>query len=410
MSESQSLSSIRGQKPMLFYGYIIVIAGFCIQMVVLGIYRSMGIYYNSFIIDFGWARATMTTASSLASLMNGVSAIIIGRLSDKFGPRIVLTVCGVLFGVGCLMMSTINSLWQLYLLFGVITGIGVSAADITTLSTVARWFVKKRGMMSGILKVGTGIGNMAIPLLVTSLIIGYGWRQSFVILGVIALVGVILAAQFLKRDPAEIGLLPDGVAKVTESNTEPTKEGLSLKQAIHTRQFRMLIGAIVSFYFCMQTIMAHIVLNAIGLGITAASAATVLSVIGGVSIAGRLTMGVIVDKIGSRFWLQSATKISSLYVFAGIYGFSHGGFFALLSPLIAELFGLKSHGAILGAVIFGGAIGGAIGPVLAGWIFDMTQSYQIAFSICTAFSVAALVLALLLRNISIGKGSDLITS
>ena len=106
MSESQSPSSMKRQKPILFYGYIIVIAGFCIQVMVLGIYRAMGIYYSSFIIDFSWSRASMTAASSLASLMVGVSAIFVGRLSDKFGPRIVMTACGILFGVGCLLMST----------------------------------------------------------------------------------------------------------------------------------------------------------------------------------------------------------------------------------------------------------------------------------------------------------------
>ena len=118
------------------------------------------------------------------------------------------------------------------MLFGVITGIGVSAADITTLSTIARWFVKKRGMMSGVLKVGTGVGHVAIPLLATSLIIAYGWRQSYIVLGVIALVVVTLAAQFLKREPAEIGLLPNGVAKIAEGNAESSKDGFSLMEAI----------------------------------------------------------------------------------------------------------------------------------------------------------------------------------
>jgi MFS family permease len=319
-------------------------------------------------------------------------------------------------------MSTVNSLWQLYLFFGVCSGIGVSGADVMPLSTVARWFVKKRGMMSGILKVGTGVGQMTIPLLATSLILAYGWRQSFIYLGVIGLIVLIVVAQFLKRDPAEKGLLPYGAEADEGSEGSREEYGLSLKEALQTGRFRMYCAICVLFYFLMQIIMAHTVLNAIGLGISALSAATLLSTIGGASIGGRLTMGVILDKIGSRLsliicfiilvlsmvWLQTATELWSLYVFAGMYGFAHGGFFALFSPLVAELFGLKAHGSILGAVIFSGAAGGAAGPVLAGWIFDVTQSYQIAFLLCLALSVAALILSVLLKRANAGKGADFV--
>jgi MFS family permease len=233
---------------------------------------------------------------------------------------------------------------------------------------------------------------------------------------------LILTAQFLKRDPAEKGLLPYGAEGNDKSDTPIEEPGLSMREAIHTGRFRIYCAICVLFYFCMQIIMAHTVLNAIGLGVSAASAATLLSTIGGASIGGRLTMGTILDKIGSRLsliicfivlvasmvWLQTATELWSLYVFAGMYGFAHGGFFALFSPLVAELFGLKAHGSILGAVIFSGAAGGAAGPVLAGWIFDVTQSYQIAFLICLALSVAALILAMVLKRTSSGKDTDFV--
>jgi len=417
LPEYNVLPETESQKHKFFYGYIIVIAGFCIQMVVFGIQTSFGVFFNSLLLEFGWSRATISGAASLLSIMLGVSAIIVGRLSDRVGPRLVMVVSGVLFGLGCLLMSRINAVWQLYLFYGVLAGVGVSGADVMPLSTVARWFVKKRGMMSGILKVGTGVGILAIPLLASWLISNHGWRQSYVILGGIALASIILAAQFLRRDPAEKGLLPYGVVEVSGSSSDSVEESLSLKEAIHTGQFRIFCAICALFYFCMQTVMAHIVLNAIGLGIAVASAATVLSTIGGASIAGRVVVGIIVDKVGSRLsliicfiilvaallWLQAATELWSLYLFAVLYGFAHGGFFALLSPLVAELFGLTSHGAILGTAIFSGSVGGAIGPVLAGWIFDVTESYQIAFLICAALSVIALILAVLLRKMTTGK-------
>ena len=340
--------------------------------------------------------------------------IIVGGLNDRFGPRIVMATCSFFSGLGYLLMAQVNTTWQLYLFWGVMVGIGISAADVIPLSTIARWFVKKRGMMSGITKVGAGLGILTIPLLASGLISTYGWRTSFTVIGSVVLVLSITAAQFLRRDPGQMGLLPDGEEHVTTDSLHLAEEGLPLREAIHTRQFWTICAIFLAVIFCAQTILVHIVPHAVDLSISAINAAGIIATIGGASMVGRLVMGYADDRIGSKramiicflilvaalLWLQWAKELWMLHLFGAVYGFSHGGFFALVSPLVAGLFGTHSQGVILGATLFSGTVGGAIGPVLAGRIFDITSSYQLAFLICIAVGIVGLILALLLRPIS----------
>lgn len=402
------------RKPKIFYGYIIVLAGFSIQAVAWGTSNTFGIFFNPLLNEFGWERATISGAVSLSVLTYGSVGMIAGRLGDRFGPRIVMIGCGVFLGLGYLLMSQVNAVWQLYLFYGAIVGIGLSGMDVLLLSAVARWFVKKRGMMSGILKIGTGAGMMFMPLVANGLISGHGWRFAYIIIGIIVLVSVVSAAQFLRRDPSQMGVLPYGADKANAGNLNSVEAGVSLQEAIHTRQFWVLCAIYGLFLFCAYIILVHIVPHAIELGVTAASAASIVATIGGVSIVGRFVMGTASDRVGNKlavticciilvvalFWLQSARELWMLYLFAGIYGFAHGGFFAVLSPMVAELFGLRSHGTLFGAVFFAGAVGGSIGPPLAGHIFDVTGNYQLAFIISAVAGVIALILALLLRSMS----------
>jgi OFA family oxalate/formate antiporter-like MFS transporter len=130
-----------------------------------------------------------------------------GGLNDRLGPRIVLTVCGVLIGVGFLLMSQIGALWQLYLFYGVIVGAGLGGTFVP-LTTTARWFVARRGLMTGIVTAGVGVGALIGPPIANWLITGYDWRRSYAILGSIVLGCVVVGAQLLRRDPAQVGRLP----------------------------------------------------------------------------------------------------------------------------------------------------------------------------------------------------------
>jgi MFS family permease len=404
------------KKHTYHYGYVITAACFGIQAIGIGTYVSYGVFFNSLASEFGWSRASISGASSLAFFLMGLFGIFAGRLNDKIGPRNVMSVTGFLFGLGHLFMSRVGTVWQLYLFYGIIIGIGLSSVDVIALSTTARWFVKKRGVMTGIVKIGTGAGQFIIPLIASILITSFGWRTSYFIIGTGVLLSLIAIAQLLRRDPSQILTLPNCDNDI--SVRQPARaggEGLTLGEAAHTRQFWTICTVNLSIVFCFLTIMVHIVPHAQDIKISPTIAATVLSTIGGVSMAGRFITGIAIDRIGSKkamilcftllmaglLWLQIANELWMLYVFAIIYGIAHGGYFTTMSPIVAEFFGLNAHGVLFGIVAFSGTIGGAIGPILAGYIFDITAGYSLAFWLCTLMSASGLLLLLSLKQVDV---------
>jgi len=268
-------------------------------------------------------------------------------------------------------------------------------------------------MVTGIVASGIGLGTVIMPPVARWLISAYGWRFSYIVMGIVALIVTMVIAQFLKRDPSEMGLVPYGADEANDS-LNSADEGFSFREAICSRQFWIFCAALFGFGFCLQTVMVHIVLHATGLGISAIGAVTILAAIGGASIAGRPIMGSAGDRIGNKLaimiglivvcaallWLLIARELWMFYLFAAFFGFAYGSIVTLVSPLVAELFGLRSHGIISGAVTFSITIGGTPGPVLAGYIFDITGSYNIAIIICVVLSFIAIVTLTFLKPVA----------
>lgn len=395
-----------------FYGYTIIIAGFFIQAVVWGASNSFGVFFDPLIKEFGWSRATISGAASLGFLVHGSASIFLGNLNDRFGPRIIMSGCGLFLGLGFFLMAGLESVWQLYVFYGLIASVGLGGIDVIPLSTVSRWFEKKRGMMSGIIKVGTGVGMFVMPFFINWLLNNYGWRHSFLVLASVIIVFVLFLAQFLVRDPIQKDQFVDNGIRPVSKTTHNAESGFSFKQAVGTRQFWTICMVYFVVLFCVYTILMHIVQHAIDLGIAPGVAGGILSTIGGVSITGRFLMGGAGDKIGEKSalliclfcllaslcWLQAVTGLWMFYLFAMIYGFAHGGFFSLVSPLIAKFFGTKSHGLLYGVVIFSSTIGGAIGPFMAGYAFDATHNYKLVFIFLTVLCAIAILLTAFLKK------------
>ncbi|MDP2931617.1 MAG: MFS transporter [Chloroflexota bacterium] len=400
------------RKRKFFYGYTVVAAGFIISGLILGTYRAYGLFFTPISREFGWSSELTSSAYSLTYFMQGLLAIVTGRLTDRLGPKVVLITCGVLLGVGYFLMSQVTSIWQLYLFFGLLVGAGNSGVDAPLMTTVARWFKKRRGTLTGITKTGAGIGMLVIPIAAAQLISGFGWRNSYVIISIVSLVGIVVAAWFLKRDPSETGEQPDGVAQVAAATTSAFQtHQFSVGEAVRTRQFWTFSVAFFLLNFCMQIVMLHTAPHVINLGISPTMAATILGTVGGASILGRIGMGGISDRLGYKatcviamavliaglVWIQFAREAWMFFVFTALYGIAHGALWTLISPLLAELFGLRSLGATFGVVLFISTIGGAIGPIVSGRIFDITNSYQIGFLITLLFSTIALILTATLK-------------
>ncbi len=406
MPEQEVSSLTTAKKPGFFYGYVIVLIGFFTMLLMFGTFYSFGVFFKPLSTEFGWTRATTSGAYSLAMFLSGLLAIVMGKLTDRFGPRIVMTLCGFLFGLGLLLMSQVSTVWQLYLFYGVVVGVGLSGGFVPPLSTVARWFVKRRGIMTGFVVAGIGVGTLIIPPAANWLIESWDWSTAYIIIGAVALVFIILAAQFLRLDPRRMGLLPDGESEEA-AGLNLHGRGFSFREAMGSWQLWVLFAILFCFGYCVHTIIAHIANHVTDLGISAAVAAGILAVVGGLSIAGRIATGSITDRVGSKpplvinlilmsgalFWLLAAGDLWAFYLFAVIFGFAYGGLAAMESPIVAELFGLSSHGVIMGVASFGYTVGGAVGPLVAGSIFDIFNSYQLAFLICAVVAVLGIILA-----------------
>ena len=408
---SKRVTQSFGNESRFFYGYFVVGASLLIMSTMWAVYYAFGVFFKPVLNEFGWTRAVTSGAFSLASIMNGLLTVAMGALTDKFGPRVVMTFCGLLLGLGFILMSQINTVLHLYLFYGILVGAGMSGSFIPLLSTVARWFLKRRGLMTGIVAAGSGVGALIGPPVASRFIAIYGWRVSYAILGSIVLLIVVLFAQFIKRDPIQVGQVPYGGNQIEQSRLDLRSNGFSLKEAVYTPRFWVFFATAFCYGFCVFTIMVHIVPHAIGLGMSAVSAANLLAIIGGLGILGKVMLGRAGDIFESRqslllgfilmsaalIWLVPAKTAWMLFSITGIFGFAYGGCAVSHSPLIAKLFGLRSHGLIFGVIGIGVAIGGAVGPLLAGYIFDVTKSYQMAFLLCAMFSFTGIILTPFLK-------------
>jgi len=400
-------------RPRFFYGYIVVIAAFFIMVVSWATYNSFGIFLKPWLTEFGWDTAATSGAFSLSMMIYGVLGIVVGGLNDRFGPRAVLTFCVLLLGLGYILMSQAGTLWQLYLFFGVIVGTGMSGVWVPQLSTVARWFIEKRTLMTGIVIAGTGIGQLVGPPVTSRLIVTFDWPLASIILGIIILLVAVTAAQFLKREPNQTKQTPHVESERQYQGAKIVTPAFSFKEAVSTTQFWVAFGIFFCYGFGLFVVVVHIVHHAIELNISPISAANILAVRGALSIFGSYVLGALADKIGNKqifiigfvimsaalFWLPFAKEEWMLYLFIIVLGFVCGGMAASESPLTAWLFGLDSHGLIYGVVHVGFTVGAAMGPIVAGYIFDLTGSYKIAFLICATIGVVGLMLTATLRPV-----------
>jgi MFS family permease len=400
-------------KKGFFYGYIIVFVLFIIQILMVGPRNSFGVFINPLTTEFGWSRALVTGSFSISTLIAGFSSIFMGLVSDRLGPRIVLTFCGILVGAGLMLMYFVVSAWQLYLFYAVLIGVGTGGLMAPQMSTVCRWFIKRRNIMTAMLMVGGGLGGLIAPPVITWIIYTYNWRDAFLIMGIGVFILMILAAQFLKRDPSKIGQVAYGEQSETPGRAPPGISGLSLKQALQTKKFWVFAALLFCYGFCISTPAVHIVPYAIDIGISPVNAAIILSLMNGMVPVGSIVVALIADRIGSRrafmtcvcllasimLLLLPVTNRWLLSLFMMILSFGGGGLSVIQSTLLAELFGMKSHGVILGCIVFTFTIGGAAGPLIAASVYDSTGSYRWVFLLCGVLVVVAIILAIYMNRI-----------
>ncbi len=229
MTPSGAVAPARDKQHNLYYGYIIVLCAFLLLAVFYGGQYTFGVFFKPLSQEFGWSRAATAGAFSLFMGLHGFLFMLTGRLSDRFGPRLVVSGSALFLGLGYLLMSRISDISHLYLVYGVLMAVGMSGGFVPLTSAVARWFVKRRGMMNGFAVAGIGAGTMLMPPMAGWLISNHGWRTSYVVIGLLVLIVIIPIAQFLRRAPGQ--LLPDAYNGV---QTALTAAGYTLGEAVRT--------------------------------------------------------------------------------------------------------------------------------------------------------------------------------
>jgi MFS family permease len=412
MKQSQ-IDSHTSPHAKLFYGYIVVAASFFILIVYSGARSAFGIFFEPMASQFHWSSAALSSVFSISIVMDGLTGIFVGILADRVGPRIVLTFAALLMGAGFFLSSHVNSLWQMYLIYGFLAGIGMGSCFVPVITTIARWFVARRAMMNGIVLSGMGIGTLVVSPVATWLIMRYEWRTSFVVLSVAILVLMLISAQFMRRDPYQMNQKPFGVENPIIQDAPAGSRSFTLKEAIRTSPFWLVFGIFACFGCVTLSLSVHIVPQVIHLNLSPSIGAVVLAITGVASIFGRLFLGAVADKVGNRrvyllgffitticvFWLINIKEIWAFYLFSVIFGFGQGGLSSSQAPIVAEMFGLKSHGLIFGSVGFGAMVGGSIGPYIIGYIFDITGGYTWAFLTLALISLAGTILTLILTRV-----------
>ena len=392
-------------RPAPFYGWVVVGTAFSVLFMAYGAQFSFGVFFSALLEEFGWSRGALSGAFALYAFGYSGLAVVSGHLTDRWGPRAVIAVGGAFLGAGWIAMSATSAIWHPYVFYGVVAAIGMSTANVPCSATVARWFVRRRGLATGLATAGGSFGAFCLPPLAQILVSGVGWRRAYVIFGAAILLSLNLLAPLMKRDPEGLGFTPDGDSPA-ESRVAPLETGrdYTMSKAMRTRAFWVLFSLFAATWIPIFAPLVHLVPLARGLGVDPLVAATLVSALGMAGIAGRLIMGSLSDRIGRRsaigiglvlqilafLGFAVAGALPALYAASIAFGFSYGAVASLFPAIVADFFGREQAGSLVGLLFAMSGSMAALGPLGAGFIYDRTGSYDPAWVASAALNVVAL--------------------
>lgn len=380
--------------------WLVVIGGLLIIMC-LGVAYSWGVFLMPIANEFGWGRGETSLAVSILLLVFSVFMVIGGICEKKYGPRVTATLGGIFVCLGWILAYFTESLWWLYATYGVLAGIGTGLGYLPSISTGIKWFPDKRGLVTGIVIFGFGFGSAFLAPLAVRFIEVYGWRMTMLIYGTVFGAIIIGAAQLLKAPPEN--WRPSGWIPPQNARIKVAAHDFSSMEMLKTSTFKLVFGTyFLSMVAGMMTI-GHISAFASDIGYTKMQSALVLTVLALANGFGRITFGVISDKMGrantltfifgligvSMLLLYYMTTLFALYMMASITGLCFGGFLAVYPPTTADFFGPKNFGTNYGLVFLGYGAGCFAGPWLGGMVYDATGSYLLAFTIAGILALSA---------------------
>lgn len=387
----------------IFYGWWVVAASLAIMTVGIGgAGYVFGVFFQPLVDEFGWSRAQVSLASSVMFLVMGLIGPFVGRLSDRFGPRAIMAIGAVIGAGSLLLLSRTNSLIELYAYFGIFS-VGLALAGFIPLSTtVANWFMEKRGRAMGILMTGVGLGGFLLIPFTSFIVASSGWRMAYAALGILLAVVVIPLSLFvLRAKPQDKGLLPDGktaeeLAAVAAAGVRPPTHSMvnwTVAAALKTASFWFMTLAFTFWTLGQMVVLVHGIPFFISKGIPPQTAGSLLGTVALMGIGGKLFFGFLSDRIPLRYLITLCFLIQVLalglfimvnseafgWIAVVTYGLSMGGIVAMMPLVVGRNFGLLAFGTIFGASQLVTTIAGSLSPVVAGMVFDATKSYTPAF-------------------------------
>jgi MFS family permease len=392
----------------LFHGWwIVFVAGIGLFMGYGPIVSfTFGVFLKPLITEFGWSRGQVSLAFSLSLLVMSFAFPFVGRLVDRYGARRVIVPSVFFFGLGLMSLSLLSAhLWHLYVVYIVLGLVGGGTAPVPYSNVISHWFDKKRGMALGLAMVGLGVGTFVMPSLAQMLLTEFGWRQSYIIVGVMVMVVAIpVVALFLTETPQMWGLYPDGErSSVALSPRKQHLSGLSAREARQTNTFWVLVSAFFLMSASVHGCLIHLVPLLTDRGVSPQLAAMATSLFGGALLIGRVGAGYLLDRffasaVAVTFFcgatlglilLWSGASGATAFAAAFCVGLGMGAEGDIIAYLISRYFGLRAFGEIYGYAFGAFTLGGVVGPLLMGKAFDNTGSYSIGLGIFVVASVIA---------------------
>ena len=395
----------------IFYGWIIVIAGHLLITLDGMVLYSFGIFLPYLNEAFGLSTAAGSSFFSLRCVCMAFSFVFAGRLIDTHDARYLTFFGGLTGAFGFLLSAYAENVWELYITYSVMVGIGDGFLYILPVTIISRWFVKKRALAIGIATAGVPVSGLVVNPLTTWLIESFGYERALVYLSVI-FTTILCSAFLVKNRPEDMNLKPYGENSEDAAGKTETCDW-SAKEAFSHSSFWIMYAA---FFFGFNTFLIIIVnlFNfSLGAGITPLVAAGAPAFIGVGSIIGRIFFSGVVTNILEDvrilfvcYFLQacsiililSVVEVWSLYLFGFMFGFFYSGWVPMFPTILGRFYGLKSLGSIFGVFGTGFSLAAISGPLVSGLLFDMTQSYQNSLIVATAASFLTAFITFLIKK------------